>query len=98
MKEMQTIEFLPLKIFQQVRWEIKMTAEEFKQRIIDDFRIRECETMDMSEKTYRLCFPTPESLSEFIKASGLHIHINPAQWGGRIMISVHDKIRGDDDC
>jgi hypothetical protein len=91
-KKRKLLSFPHKTILQHIRMKVKMTADEYKQRIVKDFRIGKCETMDISVKTYRLCFPTPESLCEFIKTSGLHIHINPKGRGGRIKISIYDEI------
>ena len=68
-----------------------MSAEEHRQKIIDAFYSRTVDTIDISEKEYCLCFPTPESLADFIKQSGLHIHINQPEWGNRITISRHSE-------
>ena len=68
-----------------------MTAHEYKQQIVEDFQTGKYVTTNMSEKTCRLCFPTPESLCDFIKASGLHIHINSAESNGTITISIYNE-------
>ena len=63
-----------------------MSAAERRMELIRRFDGK-VDTLDISRKDFRLCFPTPESIAEFIRTTGPHIHGNEPEWGDRITIS-----------
>jgi hypothetical protein len=67
-----------------------MNPDEYKQHLIDEFRSGKTSAVEFSKERFKMCFPTRESWMEFIKINHLHLHINPAEWGERVTISVDE--------
>lgn len=44
--------------------------------------------VSLSRDDFRLCFPTQDSIVDFIRTTGLHIHGNVPGWKHRVSISV----------
>ena len=65
-----------------------MTAAENRRRLICCFD-GEVDTIEVSSKEFNFCFPDTQSLSDFIKVTGLHIHTIPGAMGDVITISEH---------
>lgn len=68
-----------------------MNVEEYKQKLVNEFRSGKVTTVEFTEKRFKLCFPNPESWVDFLKLNGLHLHINEPEWGEVVAISVDDE-------
>ena len=67
-----------------------MTPEEGRRNLIVQFCQNNTKAMEITGEEYRLCFPDVESLINFRKTSGLHIHINKPEFGDTILLSTHE--------
>ncbi len=68
-----------------------MNADEYKQRLIDEFRSGKTSAVEFTKQRFNLCFPNPESWVDFLKLNGLHLHINEPEWGDTVTISVDSE-------
>jgi hypothetical protein len=67
-----------------------MTPAEYRRKLIQSFGDG-TETVNIPFSEYQRCFPDEQSLAEFIRTTGLHIHKNETGFEdpGRITISIH---------
>jgi hypothetical protein len=61
-----------------------------RRRLICRFS-EEVDTVEVRREEFNLCFPDSESLSNFIKVTGLHVHKIAETMGDVITISEHSE-------
>lgn len=68
-----------------------MTPAEHRRKLIQSFRDG-TDTVNIPLAEFRQCFPDPQSIAEFIRTTGLHIHKNELEVedAERVTISEHD--------
>lgn len=68
-----------------------MNGEQLRSELIREFRSGSVSSIQLTEGQFQQCFPDWDTLSAFLKANRLHLHMNPAEWGNTCTLSLDEE-------